>query len=156
MTKVHYLPQGYRNVTPYLMVNNASKAIDYYKKTFGAIETMRFTDSSSGKVGHAEIKIGDSVIMLADEFPGMNKSPKTLKGSPVGMMLYVLDVDVVVKNAVAAGAKITKPVADQFYGDRSGGIEDPFGHHWHVSTHIKDVSPEELKKAEAEMKKEKK
>src|SRR5262249_48213188 len=121
------------------------RAIDFYKKAFGATELMRMADPTSGKIGHAEIKIGDSVIMIADEFPEMDaRSPKSLGGSPVGLALYVEDVDAVADRAVAAGATVVRPVKDQFYGDRSGTFTDPFGHKWTVATHKEDVSPEEM------------
>ncbi len=139
-------PDGYHSVTPYLIVKDASGAIEYYKKAFGAKELFRIS-GPDGKLGHAELKIGDSIVMLADEAPQMGAlAPGTIGGSPVQLMLYVDDVDEVVPRAVAAGAKIVRPVADQFYGDRSGGIEDPFGHHWYVATHKEDVSPEEMKR----------
>jgi PhnB protein len=139
-------PDGYHAVTPYLIVKDAAGAIDFYEKVFGAKELMRMADPS-GKVGHAEITIGDSVVMLAEEFPNMGAlAPPTIGGSPVRMLIYVDNVDEIVPRAVAAGAKIVRPVEDQFYGDRAGGIEDPFGHYWHVATHKEDVSPEEMKR----------
>jgi PhnB protein len=144
MSKVHYIPKGYNAITPYLIIKGAAEAIEYYKKVFGATEVMRMPDPS-GRIGHAELKIGDSHVMLADEFPEMDyRSPVALGSSPVSMLLYVEDVDSTVGQAVAYGAKILKPVADQFYGDRSGFIEDPFGHRWAVATHIEDVSPEQM------------
>ena len=140
------IPEGYHTATPYLIINGAADAIEFYKKAFGATEIMRFP-APGGKIGHAEIKIGDSPIMLADEFPEMGyKSPKTLGGSPASIMIYVEDVDTVFNQAVAAGAKEQRPVKDQFYGDRLGTLEDPFGHVWHVSTHKEDVSLEEMEK----------
>jgi PhnB protein len=146
MNKIHHIPKGYNAVTPYLVIKDAAKAIDYYKKVFGATEVMRMPDPS-GRIGHAELKIGDSHIMLADEFPQMgHQSPSVLGNSPVSMLLYVEDVDSTVERAVADGAQILKPVADQFYGDRSGFIRDPFGHLWGVATHKEDVSAEEMKK----------
>lgn len=146
MSKVHYIPKGYNSVTPYLVIKGAAEAIEYYKKVFGATEVMRMPDPS-GRIGHAELKIGDSHIMLADEFPQMgHQSPSVLGNSPVSMLLYVEDVDSTVERAVADGAQILKPVADQFYGDRSGFIRDPFGHLWGVATHKEDVSAEEMKK----------
>jgi len=145
MTKVHYIPKGYNSVTPYLIVKGAAKAIDYYTKIFGATEVMRMP-GPDGRIGHAELKIGDSHIMLADEFPEMgHQSPLTLGNSPVSMLVYVEDVDSTVKRAVADGAQIVKPVEDQFYGDRMGFIKDPFGHRWAVATHTEDLSPEEMK-----------
>ena len=144
MNKVSYLPKGYSSITPYLIIKGAAKAIEYYKKVFGATVVVRM-DDPSGRVGHAELKIGDSHIMLADEFPEMNyRGPVTDGSSPVSILLYVEDVDSIVERAVAAGAKILKPVQDQFYGDRSGFIQDPFGHLWGVATHKEDVSPAEM------------
>ena len=143
------IPDGYHNATPYLIVDDAVAAIEFYKKAFGATELMRMP-KPNGKIGHAEIKIGDSPIMLADEVPGMGyRSPESLGGSPVSILLYVEDVDAVFNQAVAAGAKVQRPVADQFYGDRTGGVTDPFGHVWYVATHMEDVSPEEMRKRAA-------
>jgi PhnB protein len=140
------IPDGYHSVTPYLIIGAAAEAIEFYKTAFGAIELMRMP-APGGKIGHAEIKIGDSPIMLADEFPEMGyKSPQTLGGSPVSIMIYVEDVDAVFDQAVGAGAKVQRPVKDQFYGDRMGTLEDPFGHVWHVSTHKEDVSAEEMER----------
>ncbi len=143
------IPEGYHTATPYLIVRDAASAIEFYKKAFGASELMRMADPS-GKVMHAEIKIGNSPIMLADEFPEMGaRSPQSLGGSPVSILLYVEDVDAVFSQAVAAGANVERPVKDQFYGDRSGGVTDPFGHVWYIATHKEDVSPEELQKRAA-------
>jgi len=140
------IPEGYHSVTPYLIIKGATEAIDFYKKAFGATELFRMP-APGGKIGHAEIKIGDSPIMLADESPEMgHKSPQTLGGSPISIMIYVADVDTVFKQAIAAGGKEQRPVKDQFYGDRSGTLEDPFGHVWHVATHKEDVSPEEMER----------
>lgn len=140
------IPDGYHSVTPYLIINGAAEAIAYYQKAFGATVLFRMP-APDGKIGHAEIKIGDSPIMLADEFPEMGyKSPPSLGGSPVSIMIYVADVDTVFKQAVAAGGKEQRPVKDQFYGDRSGTLEDPFGHVWHIATHKEDVTPEEMEK----------
>jgi PhnB protein len=142
--KVKPIPDGYHTVTPYLIVRGAAAAIEFYKKAFAATELFRM-DGPGGKIGHAELRIGDSPIMLADEHPEMGaKSPQSFGGSPISIMLYVEDVDAVVGRAVAAGAKVTRPIEDKFYGDRSGGLEDPFGHSWHVSTHKEDVSKEEM------------
>jgi len=139
------IPAGYHTVTPYLIVRGAGKAIDFYKRAFGATETMRM-EQPDGRIGHAEIKIGDSPIMLADEFPEMGfKSPQSYGGSSVGILLYVEDADAVYAQALAAGGEELKPLADQFYGDRSGTITDPFGHTWTVATHQEEVSPEELR-----------
>ena len=138
------IPEGYHTLTPYLIVDGAARAIDFYKRAFGATETMRMP-APGGRIGHAELRIGDSAIMLADEHPEMGAhGPRHTQGSPVSLVLYVTDVDATVKRAVDAGAKIKRPVADQFYGDRTGGLEDPFGHQWWVATHIEDVSPEEM------------
>jgi PhnB protein len=138
------VPKGYRTVQPYLIVEGAAKALAYYKAAFGAKERLRFP-APGGRIGHAEIQIGDCVVMLADQAPDHGAfAPAKYGGSPVSLTIYVPDVDAVVKRAVAAGGTLTRAVADQFYGDRSGGIEDPFGHHWHISTHIEDVSPKEM------------
>src|SRR5438477_230484 len=146
------IPEGYQSVTPYLIVGGAAKALDYYKRAFGAKERMRLP-MPDGKIAHAEIEIGDSVIMLADEFPQMGaKSPQTIGGTPVGICLYVEDVDTRFKQAIAAGGKEERPVKDQFYGDRSGTLIDPFGHKWTIATHIEDVSSEEMKRRMAAMK----
>lgn len=147
------IPKGYHTVTPYLIIKDAAKALEFYKKAFGAKETFRMADPS-GKVMHAEIKIGDSPIMLADEFPQMGAvSPHTIGGTPVSIMLYVEDVDALFRQAIAAGGKEKRPVKDQFYGDRSGTLTDPFGHVWTLATHIEDVAPDEMRKrAEAVMK----
>ncbi len=147
--RVRPIPEGYRAVTPYLCVQGAAHAIEFYKQAFGAREVMR-VGAPGGKIGHAKIAIGDSRIMLADEFPDMNfRSPRSIGGSPVHLHLYVDDVDSTVKQAVAAGAKVLKPVADQFYGDRSGSLEDRFGHLWHVATHKEDLSAEEIQRRAA-------
>jgi len=146
------IPDGYHSVTPYLIVSGAAKALDYYKRAFGAEERLRLP-MPDGKIAHAEIEIGDSVVMLADEFPQMGaKSPQSIGGTPVGICLYVKDVDAVFKQAIAAGGKEEKPLQNQFYGDRSGTLVDPFGHKWTVATHIEDVSPEELGRRMAAMK----
>lgn len=153
--KVKPVPEGYHNVTPYLIIRGAAEAIEFYKKTFGAKEVMRMP-GPDGKIGHAEILIGNSHIMMADEFPQMgHKSPKGLGGSPVSLMLYVDDVDLVFKRALENGGKQIRPVENQFYGDRSGGFEDPFGHLWHVSTHVEDVPPDELARRAAKKSQEK-
>ena len=143
------IPEGYHTATPYLIVRNAARAIEFYKKAFGATELMRMAEPN-GRIGHAEIKIGDSPIMLADEVPETGfRSPESLSGSPVSILLYVEEVDAVFNQAVAAGAKVQRPVADQFYGDRTGGVTDPFGHVWYIATHKEDVSPEEMRKRAA-------
>jgi PhnB protein len=144
MASVKPIPDGYHSITPYLIVADGAGAIAFYQQAFEAKVRMRLAPPD-GKIGHAELRIGDSLIMLADEAPQMGAlAPPTVGGSPVGLHLYVEDVDAVVARAVAAGATVTRPVADQFYGDRLGTIEDPFGHRWHVSTHIEDVAPEEI------------
>ena len=138
------IPEGYHSVTPYLIIKGAADAIEFYKKAFGATELFRFP-APDGKIGHAEIKIGDSPIMLADEFAEMGyKGPRALGGSPVSLMLYLEDVDTVFNRAVEAGASVKEAVQDKFYGDRTGTLTDPFGHVWHVSTHKEDVSMEEM------------
>ena len=144
--KVKPIPAGYHTMTPYLIVDGASRAIDFYKRAFGARELMRIP-APGDRVGHAEIKIGDSVIMLADEHPEMNaRGPAHFGGSPVSLLLYVTDVDRQFKQALASGATEVRPVADQFYGDRAGTLKDPFGHSWHLHTHKENVSPAELKR----------
>lgn len=138
------IPDGYHSVTPHLMVNGGVAAIEFYKKAFGAVELFRFP-APGGKIGHAEIKIGDSPIMLADEFPDMGYlGPKSIGGSPVSLMIYVEDVDTVFNRAVDAGATVKEAVTDKFYGDRTGTVVDPFGHIWHVATHKEDVPMEEM------------
>ena len=150
-TKTRRIPKGYHAVTPYLSVQGAADAIAFYKKAFGAKEVMRMP-GPGGSIGHAEVQVGDSRIMLADESPDMNfRSPRAIGGTPVTIHLYVQDADKVAKKAIASGAKLLRPVADQFYGDRSGSLEDPFGHVWHIATHIADIPIEELKKRAAAM-----
>jgi PhnB protein len=145
-------PDGYQSVIPYLIVDGAAKAIEYYKKALGATELMRY-DAPGGKVGHAELKIGDCVVMLADEHPEMGfKGPRTIGGTPVCLVVYVENVDAQFAKATAAGAQVLRPLQDQFYGDRSGTIADPFGHVWTLSTHKEDLAPEEIQKREAAMK----
>jgi len=145
--QVKPVPDGMHTVTPHLVCNGAADAITFYKQAFGAVELGRLP-GPQGKLMHAMLRIGDSAVMLADEFTDYGSfGPKSLKGSPVTIHLYVEDVDATVKRAVAAGAKITMPVDDMFWGDRYGKIEDPFGHHWSVATHIRDVSPEEMQAA---------
>jgi len=140
------IPPGYHAITPYLIVDNAAAAIDFYKQAFGGTELFRLADPS-GKIGHAEVQFGDARIMLADEFPDMGiRGPKSIGGTPVSILLYVDDVDAVYAQAVAAGATGQRGVQDQFYGDRSGMLTDPFGHTWAVATHKEDVSPEEMQK----------
>ena len=145
-SKVKPIPDGHHTVAPYLAIKNAVSALEFYKKAFGATETYKLI-IPDGRLGHAEIRLGDSLIMLSDEFPEFGgKAPEALGGSPVSIHLYVEDVDAFVKRAVAEGARVLKPVADQFYGDRSGQLEDPYGHLWWVATHKEDVAPEEMQK----------
>jgi PhnB protein len=149
MSKAKPIPEGYHTATPYLIIKNAARAIDFYKKAFGATERMRMADPT-GKVMHAEIQIGDSRIMIADEFPEMGaRSPESLGGSPVSIFLYVEDVDALAKQATSAGAKVLMPIQDQFWGDRYGKLTDPFGHVWDIATHKEDVAPEEMHKRAA-------
>jgi PhnB protein len=144
------IPAGYHAVTPYLSVRGAARAIDFYKQALGAAEIMRMP-GPDGKLGHAEIRIGDSRVMLSDEYPAMAfLGPESRGGTTVHIHLYVKNVDATVDKAVAAGAKLVRPVADQFYGDRTGTIEDPFGHVWHLATHVKDLSMAELRKGAEE------
>ena len=148
---VRPIPRGYRTATPYLIVDGAARAIDFYKKAFRAKEIMRL--EQNGKIGHAEIKVGNSRIMLADEFPDMDaRGPKSIGGSPVSIHLYVKDADKTFAKAVKAGAKVKHPLEDKFYGDRTGSVEDPYGHIWHVATHKEDLTPEEISNRAATMK----
>jgi PhnB protein len=146
---VKAIPEGYHTVTPYLILSGAGDAIAFYKKALGAEEVMRL-GGPGGKIGHAEIKIGNSRIMLADEHPELQAlSPRTVGGSPVSIHLYVENADAAVERAVAAGAKLVRPVADQFYGDRVGGIEDPFGYRWFIATHKEDLTIDEIRRRAA-------
>jgi PhnB protein len=150
---VKAIPDGFHAVTPYLIVSNAAKALDFYQKAFGAKERFRMP-APGGKIGHAEISIGDSVVMLADEFPDMDvKAPQTVGGTPVSLHVYVEDVDSQFKKAIAAGGREKRAVEDQFYGDRLGTLQDPFGHIWHLSTHKEDLSPDELQRRSQEFQK---
>lgn len=145
------IPDGYQSAIPYLSIGGAAEAIEFYKRAFGATlgTCMKQPD---GRIGHAEIRIGGSMVMLADEFPEMGfKSPKTLGGSPVMLHLYVTNVEEIAQQAAAAGANIVRPVSDQFYGDRTVGIEDPFGHSWYFATHVEDVSHEEMARRHKEL-----
>jgi PhnB protein len=143
---VNPIPEGYEGATPYLSCKNAAEAIDYYKKAFGATELMRMPDPN-GRIGHAELRIGKAVIMLSEEWPeGGHLSPQSLGGSSVGIMLYFEDVDQIAEQAVAAGGKLTRPLKDEFYGDRTGTLEDPYGHRWFISTHKEDVPPDEMER----------
>lgn len=144
--KVNPIPSGYRSLTPYLVCSDASRAIDFYKQAFGAQEIARMA-GPGGKIGHAELKIGDSMLMLSDEMPGSgNRSPQALGGSPVSIFLYIEDIDSVFNRAVGAGAKADMPPQDMFWGDRFGHLTDPSGHKWALATHIEDVAPEEMQK----------
>jgi PhnB protein len=145
------IPEGYPQVTPYLVVDGANAAIEFYAKVFGTRERMRLPGPDD-TVGHAELQLGDSLIMLADEAPQVGaRGPKAVSGTPVTISVYVDDVDGVVDRAVSAGAKVLRPVEDQFYGDRVGQFEDPFGHRWSVATHVEDVPPDEMARRAAEM-----
>jgi PhnB protein len=147
--KVKPIPEGYHTITPSLVIRGAAAAIEFYKKAFGAKEIMCMK-GPGGMVGHAELQIGDSKLMLSDEFPNMGtQSPLALKGSPVALFLYVDNVDAWFQKAVAAGAQVTMPLADMFWGDRFGKLKDPYGHDWALATHIEDVSPEEMVKRSA-------
>ncbi len=140
------IPEGYHSVTPYLSIKGAGKALDFYKKAFGATEIMRMA-GPNGTIAHAEIRIGDSPVMMADEVTNMScASPDTLQSTSVGLMIYVKDVDTVFANAIETGATEVRPVLNQFYGDRSGTLKDPFGHVWTISTHVEDVAPEEMQR----------
>ena len=144
--KVKPIPDGYHAITPYLSIKGAADAIDFYTRAFGATEVLQIAQPD-GRIGHAELLIGDARVMLADEFPAMDfRSPHSIGGTPVHLHLYVENVDAVVRQAVAAGAKLIRPVQDQFYGDRLGTVTDPFGHVWHVATHKEDLSMEELRR----------
>jgi len=144
--KISYIPKDYNSVTPYLVIKGAAQAIEYYKKVFGATEVVRMP-APDGKIGHAELKIGNSYIMLADENPSMGQghtSAATIGASPVSLYVYLPNVDEVVERASTEGAKVLRPVQDQFYGDRNGFIQDPFGHLWGIATHVEDVSPKDM------------
>jgi len=147
--KVKSIPDEYRGATPYLCVKGAATAIDFYKNAFGAREVMRIA-MDEGKIGHAELRVGDAPFMLADEFPEVNfRSLQSIGGTPVNVLIYVDDVDALVKRAESAGAKVLRQPADQFYGDRMATLEDPYGHSWSFATHIEDVSPAEMRKRAA-------
>lgn len=145
---VPFQPPGYHSVTPYLVVRGAAQALDFYARAFGAVEVLRLP--MGGLIGHAEIRIGDSIVMLADEMEGY-AGPQTIGGSPVSLMIYTKDVDAMFDRAVAAGATVRRPVADQFYGDRTGVLVDPYGHVWSIATHIEDVSEDEIARRLAAM-----
>ena len=144
MSNVKPIPDGYEGITPYLICRNAEAAIDFYKRAFGAEELYRI--GGPGMIGHAEMKIGNRIFMLADEFPPLAQSPETVGGSPVSLYIYVEDVDAFTAKAIGEGLEVLKPVSDQFYGDRSGMVSDPFGHVWSIATHVEDVSPEEMQR----------
>jgi len=152
--KAKAIPDGYHSVTPYLCIKGAKQALDFYQKAFGA-EVIYKLEMPDGRLGHAELQIGNSRLMLSDEMPEMpdaiTRSPSTLRGSTVGLAVYIEDVDARFQQAVKAGAKVRRPVTNQFYGDRSGTVEDPFGHFWTISTHVEDVSPDEIMKRAAKM-----
>lgn len=150
-SKVNPIPDGMHTVTPHLVCAGAADAIEFYKKAFNAVEVTRLP-GPDGKLMHASIRIGDSAVMLVDESPEWGAlGPKALKGSPVTIHLYVEDADAFAERAAAAGAKVTVPVAETFWGDRYGQLEDPFGHHWSVATHVRDVNPEEIQQAMSKM-----
>jgi PhnB protein len=138
------IPNGFTSVTPHLIIRGAGEAIDFYKRAFNATELMRLA-SPTGQIGHAEIQIGNATVMLADEYPDMGiRGPLSLGGTPVSLLIYVEDVDARFNQAVAAGAKVVRPIKDQFYGDRSGTVQDPYGHMWTIATHKEDILPDEL------------
>lgn len=145
---VPFQPPGYHSVTPYLVVRGAAQALDFYARAFGAVEVLRLP--MGGLIGHAEIRIGDSIVMLADEMEGY-AGPQTIGGSPVSLMIYTKDVDAMFARAIAAGAREVRPVANQFYGDRTGVLADPFGHVWSIATHVEDVSDAEIARRLAAM-----
>jgi PhnB protein len=152
MATVPPIPEGYPRVTPYLQVDGASAAIDFYTQVLGATERARMPGDAPDRVGHAELQLGDSIIMLADEFPDLGfLGPKTIGGSPVTIHVYVEDVDAVFERARQAGARVLEEPTEQFYGDRSGQFEDPFGHRWNIASHVEDVTPEEMQRRMAEM-----
>jgi PhnB protein len=152
MTAVRAIPEGYPRVAPYLCVDGAAKAIDFYCSVLGARERGQRMTAPDGTVGHAELEIGDSLIMISDQTPdGMFRAPSSVGGTPVTLHLYVESVDDVFRRALEAGAKELQPVKDQFYGDRSGTFEDPWGHRWNVASHVEDVAPEEMQRRAAEM-----
>jgi PhnB protein len=144
------IPDGYHSVTPYLVIKGAAAAIEFYRQVFGATEVLRLAGAAPDQIGHAEIMIGDSHVMLADECPEMEfRGPKSIGGTPVSLMVYVTDVDAVFQRALAGGAKEMQPLTDKFYGDRAGTFEDPFGHVWTVATHVEDVTQEEVERRAA-------
>jgi PhnB protein len=149
MANAKPIPDGYHSITPYLIVDGAARAIEFYKTAFGATELFRFP-TPDGRIAHAELRIGDSLFMLADEFPDHDaRSPGSVGGTPVSLMLYIEGVDQIVDRALTHGATLKRPIADQFYGDRSGTISDPFGHQWTIATHVEDVPPDEMQRRAA-------
>ena len=151
MAEAKHIPEGYRTITPYLSIKDAAQALAFYKEAFGAQELFRM-NQPDGRVAHAEIQIGDSRIMLSDDCPEMGfRSPEHYGGTPIGLHLYVKDVDATVNQAIKAGAHLVQQVEDRFYGDRNGTVDDPFGHRWFISTHVEDVSPEEIERRAAAM-----
>jgi len=149
MSPVQPIPHGYHSLQPYLHIRDAAQAIDFYTRVFGAQEVLRMPQPD-GRLAHAEIRIGDSILMLADEFPERGiHGPRHYGGAPMTLMLYTEDCDALYRNAIAAGSKSLREPTDQFYGDRMAGVEDPFGFQWYIATHVKDVSPEEMKAAMA-------
>jgi len=146
-TQVQPIPEGYRTLTPYLHVRGGNAAIDFYKRAFGAVERFRMPGPDGKTIGHAELMIGDSLLMLSDEMPEHGiRSPQSLNGTAVSLAVYVEDVDAAFQRALDAGATVTRPLEDRFYGDRTGSIVDPFGHEWSLMTHVEDVSPTEMQK----------
>ncbi|HEU5123394.1 MAG TPA: VOC family protein [Verrucomicrobiae bacterium] len=143
---VNPIPEGFHSVTAYLTVKDAAQAIEFYKRAFGAQERFRMTLPDGKSIGHAEITIGDSIVMLADEFPGCSQSPQALQGTSVGLVIYLSDVDGAFQRALDAGATVKQPLENKFYGDRAGTVLDPFGHQWSLMMHIEDVEPEELQR----------
>lgn len=149
---VNPIPEGYPRLTPYLIIDGAAAAIEFYTEVLGATERMRMPGDTPDRIGHAELQFGDSVVMLADEFPQMEAlSPTTVGGTPVSLMLYVEDVDATFEQAIKAGARSLRDPEDQFYGDRSATVEDPWGHHWNLASHIEDVDPDEMQRRMAEL-----
>lgn len=150
--QVNPIPQGYHSLTPYLIVKDAARAIEFYKKAFGAKELFRMAAPNS-MIGHCELQIGDSRVMLADEFPDMDATAPTqgVNGIAFSLLIYVENVDEVFKRAVDAGAKVLRPLKNEFYGDRMGTVQDPFGHHWNLGMHVEDVSEEEMQKRAQKM-----
>lgn len=153
MPQVEAVPSGYHTITPYMTIKNCAEAMEFYKKAFGAVETVRIMEPDNKKIMHAEMKIGDSVLMMTDEnMQYDHKGPEQLGGSPISVLLYVKNVDEIFDRAIKAGASVIREVRNEFYGDRMGTLKDPFGHTWSIGTHVEDVSPEEMEKRMKEMK----